>query len=507
MLYEALHVLFKWKILVCFAFLATFGGIMVGTYLATPRWEASTKLLVQQNPKLQPVIFRDLVMPGELTQRVTPSSSALEILAGREMAQEAVERFGLDERLRKRENEPEETRYVIRFWIHRILIGCPKAVFVKLGLLEEEEKDYLALAVNNFMEDWEDFDSAADSDVISLGIWGESPELATEISLFMAERLKARTMDLTASSISTTYDFARSQAPLVAEKLRAAEEERRIFKETHSITSLDEEIRIKMSRLDSIEADIVEVDIEKKANSERIRELKAHLDEQEERIVETGFIAGNSYIVNLKTSIADRESDLASILTEKKEKHPDVISLKNGIAESREALEREIRNIVDSETETMSPIYQDLVERLINAEIDEFLISVRWLTLNDIKSGVERSLRRLSRNKTDLARLSRKVEILENLHRDFEAQLEELRILNKSTINEIAIRSIDRAYISPTAQPSWPKLTIAIIVGFGAALVFALVMPFVFEFWTDSLRAWEVEQILEKTVTGEIFRA
>ena len=79
--------------------------------------------------------------------------------------------------------------------------------------------------------------------------------------------------------------------------------------------------------------------------------------------------------------------------------------------------------------------------------------------------------------------------------------------MNKSTINEIAIRVIDRAYVSPMAEPSWPKLTIAIVVGFGAAFVFALVMPFVFEFWTDSLRAWEVEQILEKTVTGEIFRA
>jgi uncharacterized protein involved in exopolysaccharide biosynthesis len=428
------------------------------------------------------------------------------MLVGREMAQETVEHFRLDERMRKRENEPEETRDVTRYWIHKILIGYPKGIFVALGLLEEEEKDYLALAVKDFMDDWEDFSSAEDSDVVSLSIWGESPELATEVCAFMTDRLQARTMDLTASRISTTYDFAKAQMPMVTRKLHAAEEDMRAFKRAHSITELDETIRMKMIRLSDVEADIADVEIEKRSNSERLRELKTHLDEHKIKIITTGFIAGNTYIVNLKTTIADLNAELSSMLAEKKEKHPDVVSLQRRIDESKEILEQEIQRIVSSETETMSPIYQDLAERLINAEIDEFLISVRWLALNSLKENLERELMDLSDKKTEFDRLERKTEILEELYRSFETQLEELQILNHSATNEIEIRVIDRGYVPASAEPSWPSLKIAVVVGFMASLAFALAIPFVLEFWTDSVRAGQVERILDKPVVGELFR-
>lgn len=505
-LYEVVHVLFKWKIFVCLAFVTTFIGIIGGTYLTTPRWKATTKLLVERNPRLQPVIFKDLVEPGEITHKVTPSSSMIEMLAGREMAQEAVERFQLDERMRKRENEPEEIRYVARYWINKILIDYPKGVFIALGLLEEEEKDYLALAVADFMKDWEDFASAESSAIISLGIWAESPELATEICAFMVERLQARTMDLTASRISTTYDFAKAQMPMVTGKLHAAEENVRAFKRAHSITEFDETIRMKMVRLGEVETDITDVEIERRANSERLKELRTHLDKQEIKIIEAGFIAGNSYILNLKTTIADLNAELSSMLTEKKGKHPDVVSLQRRIDESKDILGQEIQRIVRSETETMSPIYQGLAERLINAEIDEFLISVRWLALNSLKENLESDLLDLSDKKTGFDRLVRKKEILEKLHRSFEMQLEELQILNHSAVNETSIRVIDRGYVPASAEPSWPSLKIAVVVGFMVSLSFALVVPFVLEFWTDSVRAWQVKRILEKPVLGELFR-
>lgn len=235
--------------------------------------------------------------------------------------------------------------------------------------------------------------------------------------------------------------------------------------------------------------------------------MKSHLDEQESKIVEAGFIAGNSLIVNLKTSVADLEAEKASLLAEKRESHPDVLSLTNRIAELKENLRQEIQNIVSSKTETMSPIYQDLVERLINAEIDEFLNSVRWLTLNGIKKNLQNTLMDLSDKKTEFARLSRRVEVLESLYKDFETQLEELHILNKMAINEIAMRVIDAGYVPPTADPSWPQMDLVIVMGLVCAVFFALVIPFVFEYWSDEIRATEVEELLGKPVSGEVFRA
>jgi uncharacterized protein involved in exopolysaccharide biosynthesis len=126
--------------------------------------------------------------------------------------------------------------------------------------------------------------------------------------------------------------------------------------------------------------------------------------------------------------------------------------------------------------------------------------------MNKLKESLERELQQLSNKRTEFDRLTRKAEILEELYRNFEIQLEELQILNRSAVNEIAIRVIDRGYVPPSAEPSWPSLKIAIVVGFLASLAFAFAIPFLLEFWTDSVRAWQVERVLEKPVIGEVFR-
>ncbi len=506
LLYEVVHVLFKWKVLIVATFVTTFVGIVGGTYLVTPKWKATTKLLVQQNPRLQPVIFENLVQPGQLNPRVRPSANLVEILTGRKMAVAVNKAFRLDERLRKKATDPEETRDQIKDWMGKITSDYPKAVLIKLGLAEEEERDFEAAAIKEFLDEWVDISAAEDSDVISIGVWGESPELATEISLFMSERVAAETLELTAANISTTYDFARAQMPAVVEKLRAAEDGLGDFRREHSITVLEDEMRIKMSRLDKVEADLAQVEVDKKENIERIRELKGRLDEQESKIIEAGFIAGNSLIVNMKTSIVGLEADLSSILAEKKESHPDVIRLRNRIASSKEGLRNEIKSIVASETETMSPIYEDLVEKLISAEIDEFLYTVRHASLGETKEKIEGALLELSDKKMEIARLSRRVQILEGLYTDFETQLEELQLLEQAAISEVAIRVIDPGYVPPKAEPRWPRLDVAAAVGLIFSLIFALILPFVLEFWSDSPRASEIEDLLEKPIIGEVFR-
>jgi uncharacterized protein involved in exopolysaccharide biosynthesis len=294
--------------------------------------------------------------------------------------------------------------------------------------------------------------------------------------------------------------------PSVAEKLRAAEDELGDFRRERSITVLEDEMLIKMARLDKVEADLAQVETDRKENVERIRELKGRLDEQEGKMIEAGFIAGNSLVINMKTSIVDLEAELSSILVEKKDSHPDVIRLRRKIASSKESVRNEIKSIVASETETMSPIYEDLVERLITAEIDEFLYATRHASLGGTEKKIENELRELSDNKVELARLSRRVEILEKLYTDFGTQLEELQLLEQAAISEIAIRVIDPGYVPPKAEPQWPMLDVAAAVGLIFSLIFALILPFVLEFWSDSPRASEVEDLLGKPIIGEVFR-
>ena len=105
----------------------------------------------------------------------------------------------------------------------------------------------------------------------------------------------------------------------------------------------------------------------------------------------------------------------------------------------------------------------------------------------------------------ELARLERDVAIRQTIYNNLRSKMEELEIQRVKLLPEYDLQIIDRAQIQPGADPDWPDWTINTIVAIVVALALALGLPFLLEFWDDTLRnAREVEDRIELPVLASI---
>ena len=92
----AAYVLFKKKLLIVTLFIFTLFSFAFGTFLISPQWEATTKILVLENPKQQMILFKDLTAPSPAEKRTSPND-LVQILTSNAFGSEIVKQFRLDE--------------------------------------------------------------------------------------------------------------------------------------------------------------------------------------------------------------------------------------------------------------------------------------------------------------------------------------------------------------------------------------------------------------------------
>ncbi len=416
-LYNFFYAIFRRKRLIGSIFLLTLFLVIFGTFLITPTWQATTLILVEANPKRQLSAFPRATSPAPPTPPVVQAQNLVLLLTGKNMAYEMVKTFNLDQFIRKKVTEPEALRDKIKMAIVNIL-RSPITVLQKMGLLGVAEIEWVDRAAEDFTS-WIDVSVASGTQVIDLTVNGETPELAMNIANAMEKRLREKTFMFSTREANQVYALYQKEVLKTDEKLKAAEEELRKYKEDNKLIALAEETSIKISMLENLK--------------------KTYLDAQSER-----------------------EVKLASLLNEKTQSHPDVIALKTEIGQLKNKLKKETTRL-------------------------------------------EKELLLIPKQQMQLARLTQEANRYQELKLALQAKGEELRILSQSSVGEISLKVIDKAYISPNQDKDWPSWAINMLIGLFLSFVLSLGSAFFVEYWRDPLRGrYKVERSTGVSVLGAI---
>ncbi len=333
------------------------------------------------------------------------------------MAYKMVRTFNLDQLRRKKVTEPEVLRDKVKMAIVNIL-KSPITGLQKMGVLGVAEIDWVDRAAGRF-KSWIDVKVVSGTQVISLSVHGETRDLAMNIANAMAKRLQEKTLMLSTKEVDQAYASYQKEVSMTDEKLKAAEEELRKYKEDNKLIALAEESSIKISRLESLK--------------------KSYLDAQRER-----------------------EVKLASLLNEKTKSHPDVINLETEIGQLKSKLKKEITRL-------------------------------------------EKDLLRIPKQQMQLARLTQEVNRYRELYLGLLAKGDELKILSQSSVGEVSLKIIDKAYVPLGQKKNRPSWKVNTIVGIFLSLVLSLVTAFFIEYWRDPLRGrFRVESATGISVLGVI---
>lgn len=474
----------------------TFALILFLTYLRTPTWEGISTILIERSSKQTLSIFKDFNIPVR-GSNIADNFNLQDILTGQNMTSQIVDEFALDERLRNKRLYPEQLRSKIKNFIIDIILS-PLALLQKIGLLQKGEKNWHDKAVEDFMEDWTDIEAVEGTSTIQIIINGETPALSMDIANRMGELLIEKTQDFTRDGARASYNYLAEQLSNAEEKLSSAELDISTFMKDHDYFFIDEEKKIMMAKLGKFETELLSAGKKGKELEAQLKTITTELEKQKKNIVMSTIIAKNPVANDLQSSLLSMEIKLASLLQEKKIEHPEVMRLSVAIETNKQKLNSIVQHVTQSRTESLNPISQGLIERVITIKADRDANTARRDALENIIRTLRVELYALPEKELEFARLQRVLDLNRTVYQAMRGRLEKLAIEQHTMINEYNIRILDSAYVSQSAESDSPNWLLTIIIGVFLSLVFSLGSIFVVEYFNDTV---VFPQDVEKTLT------
>ena len=498
-----LFVILKRKIMLILVAAGTFISILFFTYLMTPTWQATTKILIERNSTQDLGIFKSVNKPvGSAIVAGKDAINMLIVLIGENMGYQIVNEFGLDKRLRKKRFEPRNLREKTKNRVVDIFMS-PRYLLQILGLLSQGEKNWVDSAVENLISDQQDIDLESESNVINITIFGETRDLAVNIANRMVEILKEKTSGFSREAAAESYSFVQNQLSVAEINLENAEDDVAKFKINNSIVLLNEEKLLKMGRIDALEAELDNTAKDIEETLSRLAQVSQEMGKLEEKVILSSVITRNPLITNLENKLEDLEIKLASIKLYKTNNHPEVKMLTAEIIRIRTTLLETVKSITNKETESVNPLYQALLTRSINLKIDDIALNAREKAINKALINLNEDIKSIPRREFELAKLEEILKVNSMVYQSLNTKLGELSVVMESSISEYSIRVLDRAYLSPSADTSWPKWILSIIAALLFGAIFGFGSIFTIEFFNDSVRSTkEIDMLLEAPCLG-----
>jgi len=340
-----------------------------------------------------------------------------------------------------------------------------------MGLLKKEEKNYLAEAIEELFEA-EDIVSEEETAIINLSVWKEDPKLACDIANTMAKLLMQRTRNMERNEAHTVYEFTQTQLQMADESLRDAEMELALFREKHDATSLDEEKSLKIRRLEELESEYSSI-------SADLEEIRQEISDTG-KVVSSTVIENNPLIHQLATSLNNLNIELASMVQDFTENHPEIIRLRAQILENENQLNEEMNSTVTALSAKAKALKQEI----------------------DLLKG---ELAQIPEKEAELAMLTRNVQTQEERYTTLKTKLLELEVQRVTEMSQFSLQIIDEAYILEGAEPDLPVWPLNIGLGIFASIIISFGMAFFLEYWNDSFKTTnEVVEHLKLPVLGSI---
>ncbi len=336
-----------------------------------------------------------------------------------------------------------------------------------------------------------------DSDVVSISVEHTDPRLAAEGANAIARSLIELSLTDRRRPVSEAREFINSQLTQEAQRLRESEDALVAFKDRNGDVALAEETKLNLQKLADLEAQAVDLRLEREGVRGQIGRARARLARQA-RISPTQWTP-SPLIATLQRDLATLEIELFGLRREFTAQHPAVIRTQAKIQETRRRLDAELARSLQTYQYGVDPVYQELVRQIAQAEVAGAALDARAGALRGAIAQYESKVRGVPAREVGLARLTRTVQAAEKTYLLLTDKLQNAQIAEASIGS--AIRLVDQAGVpsSPVRPRPVMNLLLALIVGAmaGAGAVF------VREQLDDTVKsAEEVERLLGAPVLG-----
>jgi len=495
----------KWIVISCFIVIVLAAGI--GTFLATPVYEATTSILIEDSKGGGETLFSEL---SGLPQ-TSEIPSQIEIIKSRTIAEEVVRDLKYDQKvfdvsgglegLRVEDLDVPESlvdeEIEVEFidgkgnfivtkdgkTLGRGVAGTPFRSDSGLSFLIKEVSPRSGASFkikrSGFYETVEDLQKKVtvspvrNTNIVYIKVQDSDPKMAADIANTIVKRYIQQ--DISRRSKEATYmiKFVKKQIEPTQKKLENALEALAAHKRNSKVVDLQEGTKKLIENIGELEKEKINLEIKE----QQVRYL---YNEVQKNVTDTSTlnlsVLGDPVVQSMITNLSMLENNRKSLLAEYTERHPQVVALSAEINEIKRKVTASILNILDA----------------LGNKKESFSKEIARL---------RSELRVLPEEEKRLAGLVLNKEVLSNINAFLFQKLNEATITQASTISSIQV--VDPAIVP--AKPIKPKkkrnILLAVIVG----LLSGTGLAFFFDYIDNSIKSpRDVEERLGLPVFGHI---
>lgn len=455
-------------------------GDIIGTYAMTPLWRGEARILVLPGPLHEFVPFSTVDRQPPPVKPTISTEDAVQLLGSRELAVELVKRFSLDTA-----KPPGGLRGALQA-MGKATVSAPGRLIgvvtgskrLQLGPVDE--------AVES-LQDLEDVSESKDTSIVNVGVYAGSPQLANSLANALAAALIREDGAASRREAERAYLFTARELERAETRLDEAQGKLKEFKERQHFADPQQDLAVMSSRLEALRKDLDSTKAELASTETRLGETRTQLAGQKETITAAKVVAANPVVAQLRSDLVKLETDLAGELQRKQEAHPDVQRLRAQIRQNTERRRSEIERILDTETISMNPVHQELLQESLTFDAQAQGLRAREHVQTIAVEAARRDVDGLAAKSVEFDRRNREVEAASGVARDLRVGAQELDALRRTDIGlgGTRIRLAERSALPNEASKDSPKWLVNLGVGLIAGLLLSLSLAFFLEYWRE----------------------
>ena len=473
------YLLFRHRKKVAATFFGVFILVTAFTFLIPEIYQSEAKFLVRigrESVTLDPTANTGQIITT-YQSREEEINSEIEILRSRELAEEVVDRIGVEQILYspdevalgdstvtgKARDTLRSTRRTVRS-----VTSAPGHLLAGLDLtneLEAHERAVLMVMRNMSVQ------PQKDSNIISVVYEAKSAAMANTvvsnlIDLYLDKHIRVHATE-------GSFEFFTEQTSGLQTELAATEAELTGLKKQIGIASLDEQRTNLIERITALERRIDENSAGLVASRSSVRELESLIAGLPE-LVESQRVTGNEWMHQDLYRLKLQEQDLLSRYSEDSS---DVREIRRQIAEATADLDAQPQR-----TYGASATYQSLQQELLIERARLAALEAEATELRSLLDDARGELSVITDNEAALAQLERTRDLQETNYRKYYENLEQARIdqeLQKEKVSNISIIQDATFPMKPIRPNKLLNLALGVMLGVFASLSLAFFSEFV----------------------------
>lgn len=442
-----LNVIFKRKYVIISVFLSIVATVTIGTFLMTPVFEASSKIMVEKDIESEKsLLFR--MNFNMAFERYDWIKSEVEIIQSTPVALEVIESLKLDQL----EFKGESVNHLLNLFKSKLKVENTKDSNVFDISYESHDPALAASVVNNVVKAYIDYRSHLYSE-------------------------------------SEAYNFFKDQIDIAEQRLNNLEERQTKFKKSHEILSPTRQGDILVAKIADYEKALTEVRTRRIGKEAMLKVIKEQITKGAEANIpateSANSLSREKFIAKLRGKLLDLELRRDALLQKYTPEYEEVVNLEKAIANTRKRIEDEINQIVNLEETAI---------RALKAEEE---------ALQNTITELNQQIKKFAQKEYELNQLSRGIEDNREVYSMLLKQREQTRISQAKLERGVKIKVISPALV-PT-EPIKPKKRLNILLAIILGLVSGFGLAFFVEYFDHSVNSpEEVESHLGLPVWGSI---